>query len=492
MSPRCDRTLQREPGQRLFALGPVAQVQVAFRYRDAGMAEQFLEGIDVDPGLQHPGGEGMPQGMPDHPVARVRHAAVQAQRLGYTVHGPAQGGAVAHAAVPSGEQVGGIAPGMAAEHVAGLGKEVSGMDDARAAAFGQPEIGTRQDAERAPLSVHILPAQADQFPGPDARVQREQHHVAQLRRERLVLPLVGEELRYLGVRQDAQPAGVAHGDAHAAPPAAQDGGILPGVQHPLGHVRVGRLQGVIVDLTDGFEAVQHGLRAEAGVRVILAAPPLRALGFKQRFKFVHGGWRNVGRPLLPQLGEDMPVQNAGDAYPAPSVGGRPLPIEPGKLAKGDLLQALQGGLPGGLGLCTLRHLALLLQRLRTQAELGVVLQLHEQRMGHVSRPAFGSPAERLDEALSPGAVADGPEPIWLARDFACRMFPVDDPRLAGMRQPRPLGFVAHMVARWLPAVRMFMGFPILGLERINIQAQSVMVSMGFLSAPRQCSSKRLA
>ena len=78
MSPRCDRTLQREPGQRLFAFGPVAQVQVAFRYRDAGMAEQFLEGIDVDPGLQHPGGEGVPQGMPDHPVARVRHAAVQA------------------------------------------------------------------------------------------------------------------------------------------------------------------------------------------------------------------------------------------------------------------------------------------------------------------------------------------------------------------------------------------------------------------------------
>ena len=46
-----------------------------------------------------------------------------------------------------------------------------------------------------------------------------------------------------------------------------------------------------------------------------------------------------------------------------------------------------------------------------------------------------------------------------------------------------------MVARWLPAVRMFMGFPILGLERINIQAQSVMVLIGFLSAPRQCSSK---
>ena len=58
-----------------------------------------------------------------------------------------------------------------------------------------------------------------------------------------------------------------------------------------------------------------------------------------------------------------------------------------------------------------------------------------------------------------------------------------------MRQPSPLGFIAHMVARWLPAVRMFMGFPILGLEQINIQAQSVMVSMGFLSAPRQCSSK---
>ncbi|MFQ8890124.1 MAG: hypothetical protein ACLR7Z_18960 [Bilophila wadsworthia] len=83
----------------------------------------------------------------------------------------------------------------------------------------------------------------------------------------------------------------------------------------------------------------------------------------------------------------------------PSVGGRPLPIEPGKLAKGDLLQALQADCRAA-SLCARRQLALLLQRLGTQAELGVVLQLHEQRVGHVSRPAFGSPAERLDEALS--------------------------------------------------------------------------------------------
>lgn len=95
------------------------------------------------------------------------------------------------------------------------------------AAFGQPEIGARQDAERAPLSVHILAAQADQLPGSDARVQREQYHVAQLRRERLVLPLVGEEPLYFGVRQDAQPAGVAHGTRTPRPLRLRMAGFFP-------------------------------------------------------------------------------------------------------------------------------------------------------------------------------------------------------------------------------------------------------------------------
>ena len=62
MSPRCDRTLQREPGQRLFAFGPVAQVQVALRYRDAGMAEQLGHQQHVAAGaVVGEGGEPTPQ-----------------------------------------------------------------------------------------------------------------------------------------------------------------------------------------------------------------------------------------------------------------------------------------------------------------------------------------------------------------------------------------------------------------------------------------------
>ena len=137
----------------------------------------------------------------------------------------------------------------------------------------------------------------DKLPGARAAVQREQNHVVQLLAGGASAS-VGEQGGDFRIVENAQPAGVASGNADAAPPPFQDGRIGPAEQHEARVMRGGRFQREIVNLAHCLEDMQDGLRREGCVRVVFVAAGKRPLGGDVLSQGLHVSGRDVrGGPM---------------------------------------------------------------------------------------------------------------------------------------------------------------------------------------------------
>lgn len=230
-------------------------MEIDLRGRDAGVAHERLQGINVQPGLQHPCGERVPQGMPDHPVARIGDTIVKAELVHDAMHCTRQAERRAHHARLDQEKDNpkGYAAGVRAAWRAPRGKDAPHGG----CVFFPPFVD--RALSFAPVSTRMAPVSGSQLsqrklrssPGAQSRIQGEQNHVVDLH-GLPTPPPVTKQLRDLCIAQDAESAAVHFGEHDSAIAAAQNRRIRAAEQHDAWSAWGWRLQCVIVDLPERF------------------------------------------------------------------------------------------------------------------------------------------------------------------------------------------------------------------------------------------------
>ena len=438
------------PGQLCFgqsgpALVHVADVEIDFRGRDAGMTHERLQGINVQPGLQHPCGERVPQGMPDHPVARIGDTIIEAELVHDAPHGPVEAIGITPSAVRPGKKKTCLEPSQTfAQHVEAFGIETPRSKDARFPSLrgAQTVFGPYQYADRPAVGIAAFASQVDQLSGPQARVQREKHHVMQFAIF-LAPPTKGQQLCDLRVAQDTQSAAVCLGQDDGAVAAAQDSRIRAAEQHGAWRSGSRRLQGKIEDLAHCLEDVQDGLGRQAGAGRIFVAPGEGSFGGHDPAQIRHVLRRDVLGGHISKNRQYVHLQDLAYLSAAGSILKAPASVMLCQFTESQPFDSCPAGQLGLALLLLLRHGPHLTQALRALSCADVLLQLPQQGDGLGDRPSFTGPAQRLMDALSlSSSVTDGKAAVRSTAMLPRRMLPEQYPFFSGDRLPSV--FVTHL------------------------------------------------